>query len=722
MREQDTMCSMNKKLTNVDKFFFLLVFPQNQVLEYGKLLINSLLIKLKQPMEAPQCNKKHQELNVHGHPRIDSYYWLNERENKEVIDYLNKENAYSSHCMKDTEDLQRKLYEEIAGRIDKTESSVPYLLDGYYHYSRFEEGQEYPLFCRKKGDLNAPEQILLNNHELAKGQEYCQVAKLSVNPIRELLAYSVDFISRRLYTIRLLDLQSGLMLDDEIPATSGGFTWSNDGKYLFYVQKDHTTLRSNKVFRHELGTNFKEDVLVFHEKEEAFVCSVYKCKSKDFIFIGSYSSTSTEYHFISANKPLNAFSLFQKREEHHEYSIDHFEDQFYVVSNWKAKNFRLLTCELNSTSKEHWMELIEHRENTLLEGIEIFKDFKVLEERSEGLSQFRIISNSGEEHYIEMKADSYMAYGAVNREFDTPYFRYEYTSLVTTSTTYDYHFEHKNKIVKKQKKVIGGYTESQYHTERVYASAADGTQVPISLVYNKSQFKEGKTPLLLYGYGSYGHIIDPSFSSARLSLLDRGFAFAVAHIRGGEDMGRYWYEEGKMLSKMNTFTDFIACGEHLIKTGYCAPDQLHGMGGSAGGLLIGAVMNLRPDLWKSLVAAVPFVDVVTTMLDESIPLTTGEYEEWGNPNEKEAYEYMLSYSPYDNVEAKDYPSLLVTTGLHDSQVQYFEPAKWVAKLRELKTDDHLLLLKTNMETGHGGASGRYEYYREVAFDYAFLLR
>lgn len=673
-------------------------------------------------MKEPRCDKRYKELIVHEHTRVDPYYWLNERENPEVIDYLNSENAYTDHSMKDTASLQNELYEEIVGRLDKNEESVPYLLDGYYYYNRYEEGKEYPFFCRRKESLNNQEELLLNNNELAQGKDYCGVGKLAVNPQSAILAYSVDFVSRRLYTIYFKNLISGELLSDEIPNTSGGFTWSNDGKYLFYVQKDETTLRSNKVFRHELGTSNEQDVLVFHEKEEAFISSVYKCKSKQFIFIGSYSSTSTEYNFIDANNPLADFSLFQKREENHEYSVDHFEDKFYIVSNWEAKNFRLLTCGLSETKKEHWKESVAHREDTLLEGIEIFKEFMILEERCAGLSQFKVISKSGETHYIAMEADSYMAYPSVNMEFDTLLFRYGYTSLVTPSTIYDYHFEEKSKVVKKQQKVIGGYDESNYVTERIYAEATDGTKVPVSLVYNKTTYKKGESSLLLYGYGSYGHVVDPGFSPARLSLLDRGFAFAIGHVRGGEDMGRYWYEQGKMLNKMNTFTDFIACGEHLIKEQYCAKDKLHGMGGSAGGLLIGAVMNLRPDLWKSLVAAVPFVDVVTTMLDDTIPLTTGEYNEWGNPNEKEYYDYMLTYSPYDNVEVKDYPSLLVTTGLHDSQVQYFEPAKWVAKLRELKTDHNLLLLKTNMETGHGGASGRYEYYREVAFDYAFLLK
>ncbi len=673
-------------------------------------------------MKAPICPKRYKTLTVHDHERIDSYYWLNDRNDPETIQYLKDENEYCDVVMKDTKALQTQLYDEIVNRLDKKEESVPYLLDGYYYYQRYQEGGEYPIYCRKKGSLNNVEEVLLNNNELAVDREYCSVGKLGVCPNNKWLAYSCDFVSRRLYTIYFKDLQTGLLLKSEIPSTSAGFTWSNDGEYLFYVQKDTETLRSNKVYRHKLGTKVSEDVLVFHEKEEAFICSVYKCKSKEYIFVGSYSSTSTEYNYLEANSPLNVFQVFTTRESNHEYSIDHFEDRFFIVSNWKAKNFRLLSTPISETKKENWKEVIGHREDTLIEDIEIFKDFKVLTERIKGLSQLRVIPITGEAYYIEMEAESYMIYGATNPQYDTSYYRFGYTSLVTPFSVFDHHFESRKRELKKQQNVIGGYDASLYKSKRVHATVSDGTKIPVSLVYRTDAFREEENPLLLYGYGSYGHVVDPSFSSARLSLLDRGFVFAIAHIRGGEDMGRYWYEQGKMLNKMNTFTDFISCGEYLIEQKYCAPTGLHGMGGSAGGLLVGAVMNMRPDLWKSLIAAVPFVDVVTTMLDDTIPLTTGEYDEWGNPADKEYYEYMLQYSPYDNVGKKTYPSLLVTTGLHDSQVQYWEPAKWVAKLRELKQTDSLLLLKTNMETGHGGASGRYEYYKEVAFEYAFLLR
>lgn len=674
-------------------------------------------------MDQPVCKKRYKELIVHDHKRIDPYYWLNERENPEVIGYLASENSYCDEQMDSTHELQKDLYEEITGRLDQTEESVPYLLDGYYYYNRYAAGKEYPLYCRKKGNLNAKEQLLLDNNLLAEGQDFCAVSKLSVDSTNQLVAYGVDFVSRRLYTICFKDLETGELLEDKIPNTSGGFTWSADGQYLFYVQKDEQTLRSNKVFRHKMGTSCDVDQLVFHEKEEAFISSVYKCKSKEYIFIGSYSSTSTEFQYLKSDDPLGSFNVFQAREAGHEYSVDHYEDQFYIVSNWNAKNFSLLTSSLTNTSKENWKELIPHRKEVLLEGIELFKNFLVVEERKAGLVRLRIINHQDQtEHYIEMEEESYMVYSSVNVEFDTEYYRYGYTSLVTPSSVYDYHFSNRTKTLQKQQKVVGGYDKAAYQSRRLNLPSHDGTMVPVSLVYHKALFEKGANDLLLYGYGSYGHVVDPSFCPARLSLLDRGFVFAIAHVRGGEDLGRQWYEEGKMLNKMNTFLDFIACGEQLIEQQFCSKNGLHAMGGSAGGLLMGAVINIKPQLWKSVIAAVPFVDVVTTMLDDSIPLTTGEYEEWGNPNDKVYYEYMLSYSPYDQVKAQDYPALLVTTGLHDSQVQYWEPAKWVAKLRDLKTNDSLLMLKTNMETGHGGASGRYEYYKEVAFEYAFLLK
>lgn len=673
-------------------------------------------------MQIPFCQKKPHNLEKHGDVRIDNYYWLNDRENPEVINYLEQENAYTKSKMQHTEAFQEELYNEIVARLDKNEASVPYFMDGYYYYQKYTEGGQYPVFCRKEKNLNAKEQVLIDQNELAEGQAYCAIAKISVCPNDQILAYSVDYVSRRLHTIYFKNLETGEILKEEIPDTSGGFAWASDGQTIFYTQKDAQTLRSCKVYKHKLGTPISEDELVFHEQDETFICSVYASKSKDFIIIGSYSTVSTEYQILPSDNPNGAFKIFEPRARDHEYAIHHGPHGFYVVSNWNAKNFKVYTCNEENTSKENWISFQEHQEDTLVQDLEIFSNYVVVEERKDGLTQFRIKDlDAKEEHILEMGEESYMAYTSTNRDYDAPFFRFGFTSLKTPSSVFDYDMKTRKKTLQKQQKVIGGHSPEDYETKRLHAKALDGTSVPMSIVYKKGITLNGNNPTLLYGYGSYGHVVDPSFSPARLSLLDRGFVFAIAHIRGGEDLGRVWYEDGKLLKKINTFTDFIACGEFLIEQGYTNPKKLCAMGGSAGGLLMGAVINMAPQLWKAVIAAVPFVDVVTTMLDDSIPLTTGEYDEWGNPNEKIYYDYMKSYSPYDQVESKDYPAMLVTTGLHDSQVQYWEPAKWVAKLRELKTDQNDLLLRTNMETGHGGASGRYEYYREVALDYAFLL-
>lgn len=674
-------------------------------------------------MTSPQAKKIPKELTIHNHTRIDNYYWLNDRENEEVIQYLNDENSYTNEKLGHTEDLQKELYEEIVGRLDKNEESVPYLLDGYYFYQKYQDGGEYPIYCRKKGSLEGTEEVLLDHNILAEGKSYSAIGKLGICSENKTLAYSVDFVSRRLYTICFKNLETGEVLTDEIPNTSGGFAWALDGKTIFYTQKDETTLRSNKVFRHVLGTSYTEDVEVFCEEDETYISGVYRSKSKDYIIIGSYSTVSTEYRVLPINNPEGEFKVFEPRERDHEYSVYHGNGQFYIVTNLDgAKNFKLMTCSEDDTSSANWKELIPHRSDVLLESIEMYSDYLVIDEREGGLTQFRVLDNkTNEDYYIEMGEESYMAYVSTNVDFDTPVFRYGFTSLKTPATIFDYDLRSKSKTVKKQQKVIGGHNPEEYTTKRVNAIAEDGTKVPMSIVYKNDVKLDGSNPTLLYGYGSYGHVVDPSFSPARLSLLDRGFVFAIAHIRGGEDLGRQWYENGKMLNKINTFTDFISCGEYLIQENYTNSDKLCAMGGSAGGLLMGAIINIKPQIWNAVISAVPFVDVVTTMLDDTIPLTTGEYDEWGNPNDEEYYKYILSYSPYDQVEAKDYPALLVTTGLHDSQVQYWEPAKWVAKLREMKTDDNLLLLKTNMDAGHGGASGRYEYYKEVALDYAFLI-
>jgi len=674
-------------------------------------------------MKTPKAKKIAKELTIHNHTRTDNYYWLNDRENQEVLDYLKDENNYTDDKLKHTKELQNKLYEEIVGRLDKNEQSVPYFSDGYYYSQRYVEGKEYPIFGRKKGSLEAKEEVLIDQNELAQDQSYCGIGKLGICSNNKILAYSVDFVSRRLYTIYFENLETGEILEDEIPNTSGGFAWALDGKTIFYTQKDEQTLRSNKVFKHILGTDVSEDIEIFCEVEDAFISSVYRSKSKDYIIIGSYSTVSTEFRILKTDDPNGEFQLFEPRKRDHEYSINHKSGNFFVVTNLDgAKNFKLMKCDEENTTSDNWKEVIAHREDVLLESVEIFNNFLVVDERKGGLTQFRVMNQINQsEHLIDMGEESYMAYMSTNVDFDTNLFRFGFTSLKTPSTIFDYNLESKTKDVKKVQTVIGGHNPEEYTTKRVEAKAEDGTMIPMSIVYKNGTKLNGENPTLLYGYGSYGHVVDPSFSPARLSLLDRGFVFAIAHIRGGDDLGRHWYEDGKMLNKINTFTDFISCGEFLIEQNYTNSEKLCAMGGSAGGLLMGAIVNLKPQIWKAAIAAVPFVDVVTTMLDDTIPLTTGEYDEWGNPNDEEYYKYILSYSPYDQVEAKDYPALLVTTGLHDSQVQYWEPAKWVAKLRELKTDNNNLLLKTNMETGHGGASGRYEYYKEVALDYAFLL-
>lgn len=675
-------------------------------------------------MKPPTAKKISKKLTIHKHTRIDNYYWLNNRENSEVIDYLNEENKYSETKLKHTENLQNDLYEEIIGRLDKEESSVPYLLDGYLYSQSYETGNEYPVFKRQKEAINTDkEEVLIDQNELAKNQSFCAIGQLGICSKNKILAYSVDFVSRRIYDIYFKNLQTGELLKDRIPNTSGGFAWANDGKTLFYTQKDENTLRSNKIYKHIIGTDSKEDVLIFTEEDETFISNVYRSKSKQYIIIGSYSTLSTEYRTVSADQPNSEFKIFEPRQRNHEYSIEHKGEEFYIITNKDgSKNFKLMKCPLHSTNSRFWKQIIPNRKDILLEDIEVFDKFIILNERQKGLSQFRVLNlEKSSEYLIDMEEESYTAYISTNFEFGTSIFRFGFSSLKTPTTVYDFNLDSKDKEIKKQTKVIGGHNPSEYSTKRTFAKSSDGTLIPMSLVYKNNIQLNGNNPTLLYGYGSYGHVVDPSFSPARLSLLDRGFIFAIAHIRGGEDLGRHWYEDGKMLKKINTFDDFIACGEFLIEQNYTSHKHLFAMGGSAGGLLIGAVINMKPQLWKAAIAAVPFVDVVTTMLDDSIPLTTGEYDEWGNPNQEEYYKYILSYSPYDQIEKKDYPALLVTTGLHDSQVQYWEPAKWVAKLRELKTDDNLLLLKTNMETGHGGASGRYEYYKEVALNYAFLL-
>jgi oligopeptidase B len=662
------------------------------------------------------------ELTAHGHTRVDNYYWLNQRENPEVMAYLEAENAYKDAVMAHTKNLQEKLFQEIVGRIKQTDMSVPYKDQGYFHYTRYEEGGEYPIYCRKKESLDAEEEIVLNVDEMARGHDYYSVAGYSTSSDNNLIAYGVDTVSRRLYTLYFMDLATGQLFDEQIPNTSGRAAWANDNKTVFYMLKDTTTLRSYKVMKHAIGTPVSEDKEIYVEDDETFSTTVYKTKSKKYMIIASSQTLSSESRFLDADNPDGQFQIIQPREKDHEYYADHFQDKFFIRTNWNANNFKLMATPVGKTSKENWEEVIPHREDILLQGFEVFKNYLVLSERRNGLTQIRIIKwADNSEYYLDFGEEAYMAYVSTNPDFDTDLLRYGYTSLTTPNSTYDYDMNTKEKVLLKREEVLGDFDPGNYVTERHFATARDGTKIPISLVYRKGLEKDGNNPLLLHGYGSYGSSGEPTFSSVRLSLLDRGFVYAISHIRGGSEMGRYWYEEGKLFNKKNTFTDFIDCAEYLIEQKFTNPDKMFAMGGSAGGLLMGAVVNMRPDLWKGIIATVPWVDVITTMLDSSIPLTSGEWDEWGDPRQKDYYDYMLSYSPYDNVEAKDYPAMLVTTGFHDSQVQYFEPAKWVAKLRALKTDDNPLIFHINMEGGHGGLSGRFRRLRETAMEYAFML-
>ena len=677
----------------------------------------------KNNMIPPDAKKIAKELTIHGDTRVDNYYWLNERENPEVIDYLKAENAYTKAILKPTEKLQENLFLEMRSRIKEADESVPYEKNGYFYYTRYEEGKEYPIYCRKKGSLKADEEIMLNVNDMAEGYEYFRVRSLKVSPNNKLLAFGVDTVSRRIYTIHIKNLETGEIYKDAIPVTTGSVAWANDNKTMFYTKKDETTLRSMKICRHILGQDPEMDKEIYHEEDETFSTSVWKTKSDEYIVIGSYSTLSEEYRFLSTDNPMGEFNVIQPRERGLEYSIEHFGDYFYIKTNLEAKNFRLMRTPVTKTSKENWEEVIPHRKDVFLEGLELFKKYLVLEERKEGLTQLRIIKwEDNSEHYLDFGEETYTAYISYNPSFESEYLRYSYSSLTTPNSTIDYQMTTREKVIKKEQEVLGSFDKNNYEAKRIFATADDGTKIPISLVYRKGIKLDGNNPALLYAYGSYGATMDPYFSSIRLSLLDRGFVFALAHVRGGQYLGRQWYEDGKLLKKINTFTDFNDCAEHLIDMNYTNSEKLFAMGGSAGGLLMGAIVNLQPELYKGVVAAVPFVDVVTTMLDESIPLTTSEFDEWGNPKDKEYYDYMLSYSPYDQVKEQDYPAMLVTTGLHDSQVQYWEPAKWVAKLRDMKTDNNVLLLHTNMDTGHGGASGRFEALKEYAMEYAFMFQ
>ncbi len=678
----------------------------------------------KKEIGPPIAERIPKKMEIHGDVRIDDYYWLNERENPQVIDYLNGENAYYDSITSHTKQFQEDLFEEMKARIKEDDESVPYQKNGYYYITKYEIGKQYPVYTRKKENLEAKEEIIIDVNEMAAGHEYYALTGLNVNQLNTVAAFGVDTVSRRQYDIQFKNLETGEIYPEIIKNTTGSTAWTNDNKTVFYAKKDPKTLRSDEIYKHVLGTDVSEDELIFEEKDEAFWTFVYKSKSKRFIIIGSYSTLSTEYRYLDANDPNGEFKIIHPREKDLEYSIAHYGEDFYILTNKdNARNFKLMKTPIGKTSKDNWEEVISHREDTLLEDISIFKDFLVLEERHNGLNKIRIKRwDATDDYYLPFDEETYSASVYNNPEFDTNVIRYSYNSLTTPNSVIDFNVDDRSKEVKKEQEVLGGtFNKEDYKSERIWAKARDGKEVAISLVYNKNTIINENTPLLIYGYGSYGSIVSDRFSSVRLSLLDRGFVYAIAHVRGGEYLGRNWYDDGKMFHKMNTFYDFIDAAKHLIDKKYTSAKHLYAEGGSAGGLLVGAVINLNPELFNGIIAAVPFVDVVTTMLDESIPLTTGEFDEWGNPKNKDSYEYMLSYSPYDNVKKHDYPHMLVTTGLHDSQVQYFEPAKWVAKMRLNKTDKNQLLMYTNMETGHGGASGRFDALKEVTRDYCFLF-
>ena len=688
----------------------------------------------KMDVKAPIAEKIPHELKIHGETRIDNYYWMRlsdeqksaekkDAQTQKVYDYLNAENDYCKAQMKHTEAFQESLYKEMIGRIKQDDASVPYFKNGYWYYTRYAEGQEYAIYCRKKGSLDNKEEIMLDGNQLAKGLAYFDLGAMAVSPDNKILAYATDTLSRRVYSVYFKNLETGDLYKDVIKGTSGSMAWANDNKTLFYCKSNEKTLLSEKIYRHKLGTEQKADVMVYHEKDPSYYIGVYRSKSDKFIIIYNSSTLSSDYHLLETDKPEGSFRQFAKREATHEYDITHFENKFYVRTNWNAQNFRLMEVPEDKTSdKNAWKEVIAHRSDVYIESADVFKKYLVVEERSKGLVNLRIRNQGdGKEHYVEFKEEAYTVGMGVNTDMNSELLRFDYSSLTTPNSTYDYNMASKERTLKKRQEVVGGHNPDDYETKRLYATARDGKKIPISIVYKKGFNKNGKAPLLLYAYGAYGVTIDPYFSPTRLSLLDRGFAFAIAHIRGGQFLGRAWYEDGKMQNKLNSFYDFIDCAKFLLEEKYSNKDALFAMGGSAGGLLMGGVANMAPELFKGIVAQVPFVDVLTTMSDPSIPLTTNEYDEWGNPENKEAYEYMKRYSPYDKVEKKAYTNMLVTTGLFDSQVQYWEPAKWVAKLRDYKTDNNLLLFKTNMDAGHGGSSGRFQRYKEVALEYAFMF-
>lgn len=672
----------------------------------------------------PIATKIPKELIIHDDIRVDDYFWLNDKKNKDVINYLKEENKYYDAMTSKQKDFENSLFEEMKARIKEDDSSVPYKYNGYWYIVKYETGKDYPVYIRKKDTMKQPDELLFDCNKMAKGHAYFKLVGLSISPDNTMIAFGIDTVGARNYTLQVKSLQTEEVFSDAIKNTTGSATWANDNKTLFYTKQDPKTLRSDKIYKHKLGTSSRADKVIFHEEDDTFGVAIYKSKSKRFLIIACYSTLTNEYHILDADTPDEPFKVFQERIRGLEYSISHYQDHFYIITNSdKAFNFKLMKTHEATTYIANWQEVMPHREDVLIEDIDIFKDFLVISERTNGLNHIRIIRWDGtEDYYLPFDNETYTAYTGTNVEFDSIILRYGYNGMTTPSSTIDFNMVTKEKTILKEQQVLDkAFNKDNYESKRLWATANDGTKIPMSMVYKKGIKTDGKNPVLLYAYGSYGHTIDPYFSSIRLSLLDRGFIYVITHIRGGEYLGRNWYEGGKLLEKKNTFTDFIACSKFLIAEKYTSPKHLYALGGSAGGLLVAAVINEAPELYNGIIAAVPFVDVVTTMLDDTIPLTTGEYDEWGNPNDKDYYHYIKSYSPYDNVKEQDYPNILVTTGLHDSQVQYWEPAKWVAKLRDKKTDTNKLLMKINMKAGHGGASGRFEALKEDAEEYAFLL-
>ncbi|WP_353149899.1 S9 family peptidase [Chryseobacterium sp.] len=696
----------------------------------GLLIMSAATFQSQQfpDMKAPVAEKQEHIRDIHGDKVNDPYYWMIDyfkkgKDSTKVVDYLKAENTYWEGMMKDTEPFREKLFQEMKARIKEKDESVPVFKNGYYYYSRTEAGKQYFKYCRKKGNLSAPEEILLDVDQLAEGHSYYSASGFSISPDNMKMIFGVDDVSRRQYKLFLKDLGTGKITDLSIKNTGGSATWANDNKTIFYAENNPETLLSEKIKKHILGTDSGKDITVYEEKDKTNYISVYKSKNEKFILIHSGATTSSETRYLDADQPDGTFRVFQPRMQNVLYTITPLEDKFLIRTNKDALNFKIAETPLDKTGVENWKDFIPHRKDVLMEGISAFKNYLVFSERQNGLSQLVIYDRkTGKKEFLKFDEPAYTVYPAGNPEYNTDNFRFGYTSMITPSSQFEQDLKTGKRTLLKQQEVLGGYNRNNYTTERLFATAKDGTQIPISIVYKKGFKKDRNSPLLLYAYGSYGSSMDATFNSNRLSLLDRGFAYAIAHIRGGQEMGRQWYEDGKMMKKKNTFTDFIDSGEYLVKEKYTSPKHLYAQGGSAGGLLMGAIANMSPNLWNGVISQVPFVDVVNTMLDASIPLTTNEYDEWGNPNNKEAYFYMKSYSPYENIEKKNYPNLLVTTGLHDSQVQYFEPAKWVAKLRGMKTDKNVLLLKTDMDYGHGGASGRFDYLKDIALVYAFMFK